>query len=203
MTLPVQVINEDGEMEVRRIFKESFMSRIAIFPFINETGDSSYNWLQYGFTDAIGQDLGQFSYIMVGVVTDTKHLQEQIKIARAYNYPYFLTGAFRIEGRKYEVTSKLYTTVNGTVVAERIFNGNDFFSIIDSISLQTRIDLGVSNSIISSSPDLPVKEQLTNNMDAFRYYVRGLYIDSLTTNLHRSIEIDSTFAMALYNRALE
>jgi len=201
MTLPVQVINEDGEMEVRRIFKENYMSRVAIFPFMNETGDSSYNWMQYGFTDAIGQDISQFSYIMVGVLTDTKHLQEQIKIARFYNYPYFVTGAFRIEGRKYEVTSKLYMTVNGTVVEERIFNGNDFFSIIDSVSLQTRIDLGVSNSIISSSPDLPVKEQLTDNMDAFRYYVRGLYIDSLTTNLHSSIEIDSTFAMALYKRA--
>jgi tetratricopeptide (TPR) repeat protein len=138
---------------------------------------------------------------MVGVVEDTKHLQEQIKIARAYNYPFFLTGAFRIQGRIYEVTCKLYATVSGTVVAERIFNGNDFFSIIDSISLQTRIDLGVSNSIISSSPDLPVKEQLTSNINAFRYYVRGLYIDSLAANLYRSIEIDSTFAMALYNRA--
>jgi len=201
MTVPVTVINEDGDKEVRRIFKDSFVSRLAIFPFINEANDSSGSWLQYGFADAIGQDLGQFSYIMAGVVTDVKHLQEQIKVARAYNYPYFLTGVFRIEGRKYEVTSKLYATANGTVVAERIFNGNNFFSIIDSISLQTRIDLGVSNSIISSSPDLPFMEQSTNNMDAFRYYVRGLYIDSLATNLHRSIEIDSTFAMALYNRA--
>ena len=202
MTVPVTVINEDGDKEVRRIFKDSFVSRLAIFPFINEADDSSRNWLQYGFADAIGQDLGQFSYVTLGVDTDTKHLQEQIKVARAYNYPYFLTGAFRIEGRKYEVTSKLYTTVNGTVMAERIFRGNDFFSIIDSISLQTRIDLDVSNSIISSSPDLPVKEQSTNNPDAFRYYVRGLYIDSLTTNLYRSIELDSTFTMALYNLAL-
>ncbi len=201
MTLPVKVINEDGEMEVRRIFKENYMSRVAIFPFMNGTGDSSYNWLQFGFTDAIGQDLAQFSYITAGVVTGAIHLQEQIKIARTYNYPYFLTGAFRIEGRKYEVTSKLCSTVTGTVVAERVFNGNDFFNIIDSISLQTRVDLGVSNSIISSSSDLPFEEQSTNKMDAFRYYVSGMYQDSLTINLHRSIEIDSTFAIALYNLA--
>jgi tetratricopeptide (TPR) repeat protein len=201
MTVPVTVINEEGEKEVRRIFKESFVSRLIIFPFTNEANDSSNNWLQYGFADAIGQDLGQFSYITAGVNTDAKHLQEQIKVSRAYNYPYFLTGGFRTDGRKYEVTSKLYTTVNGTVVEEKKFNGNDFFSLVDSISLQTRIDLGVSNSVISNSADLPVKEQLTNNMDAFRYYVRGLYIDSLTTNLHRSIERDSTFAIALYNRA--
>jgi tetratricopeptide (TPR) repeat protein/TolB-like protein len=202
MTVPVTVINEDGDKEVRRIFKESFVSRLVIFPFINEANDSSGNWLQYGFADAIGQDLGQFSYITTGVNTDAKHLQEQIKVARAYNYPYFLTGGFLIEGRKYEVTSKLYTTVNGTVVAERIFIGNNFFNIIDSISIQTRIDLGVSNSIIGSSSDLPFKEQSTNSIDAFRYYVRGLYTDSLTINLHRSIELDSTFAMALYNLAL-
>ncbi len=133
--------------------------------------------------------------------TDVRHLQEQIKDARANNYPYFLTGSFRVVNGKYEIISRLYQTKNGTVASERIFRGDDFFSIIDSISLQTRVDLGISNDVIDSSPDLPFMEHSTSNLDAFRYYIRGFYIDSLSANLRKSIETDSTFAVALYYSA--
>ena len=155
-----------------------------------------------GFTDAITEDLNQFNYIILGGLANANHLQEQIQYAKTNNFPYFLTGVFRITDGIYEITSRLYKTSNGTVEKERIFKGNDFFSLIDSISLQTRIDLGISENVLNSSPDLPFKEQSTHNFNAFRYYIRGLYIDSLYTNLHRSIELDSTFALASYKRAL-
>ncbi len=203
MTSPITVINENGEKEVHRIFKDSYVIRLAIFPFINETSDSSETWYQYGLPEAICQDLSQFSYVTIRVKTDVSHLQEQIKDARANNYPYFLTGAFRVANGIYEITSRLYQTKNGTVTSERKFRGDDFFSIIDSISLQTRLDLGISNNIIYSSPDLPFIEHSTGNLDAFRYYIRGSYIDSLSTNLYKSIEIDSTYAIALYYRAFD
>ena len=89
------------------------------------------------------------------------------------------------------------------VVAERTYKGNDFFGIIDSISLQTRIDLDIPKNVINNSTDLPFMEQSTNNINAFRFFIRGIYIDSLSTNLRRSIEIDSAFALALYNNALD
>jgi tetratricopeptide (TPR) repeat protein len=201
MTLPVTVINENGEKEVRRIFKDSYVIRLALFPFVNVTNDSSNNWLQYGLPNAIGGDLSQFNYVILRENKDVNHLQEQIKDAKANNYHFFLTGAFQVAGGIYQITSKLYQTSNGTIVAERIFKGNDFFSIIDSISLQTRIDLGISKILINSSPDLPFMEQSTNNINAFQYFIRGLYIDSLNTNLRRSIELDSTFATALFKCA--
>jgi tetratricopeptide (TPR) repeat protein len=201
MTLNVTVINENGEKEVRRIFKDNYVIRLAIFPFMNVTNDSTKNWLQCSLPNAIHGDLSQFNYVIIRENKDVNHLQEQIKDAKANNYPYFLTGAFQVTNGIYKITSKLYQTTNGTAVAERIFKGNDFFSIIDSISLQTRIDLGISKSVINSSPDLPFMEQSTNNLDAFKFFIKGLYIDSLNTNLYRSIELDSTFALALYNRA--
>jgi len=201
MTLPVTVINEKGEKEVRRVFKDGYISNLAIYPFINGTNDSSKSWLQIGFPEAIAGDLLQFNYVSLRLNMKVKHLQEQIKDAEANNYPYFLTGAYRITDGKYEVASKLYQTANGTIIAERIFRGYDFFGIIDSISLQTRIDLGISENVLNSSPDLPIKEHSTNNFNAFRFYIKGLYIDSLYLNLQRSIELDSTFALASYRRA--
>jgi hypothetical protein len=67
--------------------------------------------------------------------------QEQGRYAKNNNYPHFLTGAFRITDGIYEITSRLYKTANGSAEAERIFKGSDFLCLIDSISLQTRIDL--------------------------------------------------------------
>ncbi len=97
------------------------------------------------------------------------HLQEQIQYAKTNNFPYFITGEFSIIGEKYEIISRLYKTSNGTVEIERIFKGNDFFRIIDSISLQTRIDLGISENVLRIVlSDLPFKEHSTNNYDAFR-----------------------------------
>ena len=201
MTMAISVINENGEKEIRRVFKDEFITKLSLFPFANEANDSSESWLQHGITDAITEDLNQFNYVILGGTANADHLQEQIQYAKTNNFPYFLTGGFRITGEKYEITSRLYKTSNGTVEIERIFKGNDFFRIIDSISLQTRIDLGISEKVLNSSPDLPFKEHSTNNYDAFRYYIKGLYIDSMYANLNRSIKLDSTFALASYKRA--
>ncbi len=170
MTMTISVMNENGEKEIRKVFKDEYIAKLSFFPFTNETNDSSENWLQYGIYDAIMEDLNQFNYVKLGASSIANRLQEQIKYAKANNFPYFLTGAFRIADGKYEITSRLYKTSNGTIEKERIFKGNDFFNLIDSVSLQTRIDLGISENVLNSSPDLPFKEHSTNNFNAFQYY---------------------------------
>jgi len=208
MTFPVTVINEFGEKKTRRVFKENYVTKLSIFPFTNESKDSSENWLQYGISDAILVDLLQFNYIIMGANPNATHLQEQIKFAKTNNSPHFLTGIFRITDGIYEITSRLYQTTNGAVKAERVFKGSDFFSLIDSISLQTRIDLGISKSILNSSSDLPINEQTTNNLDAFRSssegwgnYVQSLFSSSPYAAYNKAIELDSTYADALYWQA--
>ncbi|GAI39197.1 unnamed protein product, partial [marine sediment metagenome] len=95
MTFPVTVINEFGEKKTRRVFKENYVTKLAIFPFTNEIKDSSENWLQIGIHDAILVDLFQFNYIIMGANPNATHLQEQIKHAKTNNSPHFLTGIFR------------------------------------------------------------------------------------------------------------
>ena len=200
MTMSVSVMNENGERENRRIFKDEYVSKISLFPFLNESNDSLNNWLQYGISEAISLDLLQFNYISHVFNRNTIHLQEQIKYAKTNNYPYFLTGVFRVTSGIYEITTRLYQTANGTVKAERVFKGNDFFSLIDSISLQTRIDLNITKPILNSFTDLPVNEQSTYNLDAFRYYAMARVMDRgdpFFSNLNNAIQLDSTFALAL------
>jgi len=201
MTTTISVTNENGEKEIRKVFKDEYIVRLSLFPFTNEANDSSANWLQYGIFEALFEDLNQFNYFIQWGSPSAKHLQEQIKYAKTNNYSHFLTGSFRITKGIYEITSRLYKTSNGTVEKERTFKGNDFFNLIDSISLQARIDLGISENVLKSYPCLPFKEHLTSNFNAFRYFIIGLYIDSLAINLHRAIELDSTYALASYLRA--
>ena len=202
MTMTVSIMNENGERENRTIFKDEYITKLSIFPFGNETNEPSDNWLQYGISEAISLDLLQFNYIYQEFNGNTLHLQEQIKYAKTNNYSYFLTGVFKITNGIYEITTKLYQTTNGSVKAERVFKGNDFFSLIDSISLQTRLDLNITKAILNSSTDLPINEQSTYNLDAFHYYAMAKgNSDSILFNLNNAIQLDSTFVLALINHA--
>jgi tetratricopeptide (TPR) repeat protein len=205
MTETVTVVNEFGEKEIHKVFKENYVTKLAAYPFNNESGDTSLNWLQYGISGAVEEDLFQFNYILLGPDNAT-HLQEQIKYAKTNNFPYFLTGSFMITDGNYEITSRIYQTSNGSVIKERDFRGTNFFSLMDSISLQARIDLGISDNILKSVPDLPVGELLTHNLDAFRSAVEGFYstqldYPSFMLGVTRAIESDSTFARILLERA--
>jgi len=201
MTRSVTVYNEYGEKEIHEVFKEDYLSKLALFPFTNESKDSSLNWLEFGIYEALGEDLEQFSYLSVDWNEDVSQLNEQIKRARTNHYSHFLTGTFTVNGGAYEINSRLYKTENGSIQAERVFRGKDFFILIDSMSLQARKDLGISNNVLNSSVDLPFKAFFTDNLEAFEYFVKGNYVESQMQNLNKAIELDSTFAMALITRA--
>ena len=206
MTMKVSVMNESGKMEAHTVFKDDYVTRLMIFPFTNETTDSSKNWVQFGIYDALREDLIQFNYIELGSYTNATHIQEQLKEAGAKNYPQFLSGTYRVTEGIYEITSRLYKTANGTTISERVYKGRDLFNLLDSISLRTRIDLGIPDIILTSSPDLPVKEAMTNSLDAFRFYVNGIYYfelnyPSIYLGINKAINLDSTFAIASYSLA--
>jgi len=212
MTRSVTVIDEFGEKENRRVFKEDYVSNLAIFPFKNESADTLNNWVLYGIPDAIYRDLFQFNYVLVTHNSVASHLQEQIEYAKTNNFPHFLTGSYNLRDGIHQMTSRLYQTNTGRVVEEREFSGSNFFSLIDSISLHARIDLGISKKVLNSFPDLPVDEQLTRNLDAFRHFeignMRYLAFElglprtgSHNVSWRRAIELDSTFALASWRHA--
>lgn len=212
MTRTVKVINEFGEEENRRVFKEDYITNLAIFPFKNESSDTLNNWVQYGIPDAIYRDLLQFNYVLVSHNAVASHLQEQIEYARTNNFPHFLTGSYKPRGGIHELTSTLYQTKSGRVIEEKVFRGSDFFSLIDSISRQARVDLGISEKVLNSFPDLPVDEQLTHNLDAFTHFITGNMRyqawsqgnprpGNYNVSWRRAMHLDSTFSLASWRHA--
>ena len=202
MTNTATIVNEFGEKETRQVFKEEYVHKLMITPFQPEETDSIDQWFKYGILDGISKDLSQFHYMLTYDDEDAIHLQEQVNSAKMNGCPYFLTGTYKITNGNIKITSRLHQTINGSVEKERIYQGDDLFSLFDSISLQTRIDLGVSGNIINSFLDLPFQEFVTGNFDAYRYYILGYYSKLLSTNfyinLSQAIVQDSTFAFASY-----
>lgn len=201
MTRTVTVVNEFGELETHEIFNKNDLTHLALFPFTQEGQDSSLNWLQYGIYEAVGEDLTQFTYMSIHWNEDQFQLHEQIKAAQTQGLPFFLTGTYRQDGDLYEIKSKLYHTGNGGLLKERVFTGRDLFGLVDSISLQTRVDLGIPGILLNSSVDLPFRVYYTDMLEAYEYCIKGYYIDSFSYYLNKAVELDSTFAMALYYRA--
>ena len=205
MTVPVTVMNEFGKKETRRVFKDDYISRLAIFPFNNEVNDSLLNWLDFGIMDAIYEDHLQFSNILIEW-DDATHLNEQLAYAREINYPYFLTGNYNVTNGLFEITIRLYQTANGALRVKHVYRGGDFFSLVDSICVQVRSDLGISEIILNATPDLSIADLITNNLEAYENYIRGRYYWHYNRNayscLNMAIELDSTFALACYRQAI-
>jgi tetratricopeptide (TPR) repeat protein len=204
MTNTATVLNEYGKVEKRQVFKEEYVHKLMILPFEAEDPDSVNAWLQYGILEGVWEDLLQFQYVLAYHNAEATHLQEQITAARINNCPYFLTGNYRVADGMYTIASRLHLTKNGAVEKERTYRGRDLFALFDSISLQTRMDLGVPTNIIKAFPDLPFREHTTGNPDAFRYYIFGRYPGkrlstiSINVNYYKALEEDSTFALAAY-----
>jgi len=202
MTTPVTVVNEFGENETHRVFKQNFIHKLALFPFTNESNDTSLNWLRFGIFDLIYEDQLQFENIQVGISGGMTHLTEMIDYCRNYDFPHFLTGSYAENDGVFAITSTLYNASNGNIINRRTYKGKDLFNLIDSISYHTRLDLRISEKILNSTPDLPVSELVTGNLEAYKYYLTGnaSYSENLNSfsykNLYHAVQMDSAFARA-------
>jgi len=202
MTYTATIINEFGKEERRQVFKEEYVPKIMIMPFHVDKIDSVNSWLDYGLPSGVFDDLTQFQYILPYWNSKAIHLQGQIRAAGLNDCPNFLTGTYQVIDTEFEITTRLYRTDNGALEYEREYWGNDLFSLLDSISWQLRIDLGISENIINQFSDLPFREHMTNDSEAYRSFIHGLYYEELSANTFRSlnhaVEQDSTFALAAY-----
>jgi AraC-like DNA-binding protein/tetratricopeptide (TPR) repeat protein len=199
MTYPVTVLNESGERETHRVFKEDNLTRLALFPFENELHDSSMNWLWLGIPEAVKEDMHQFSNIVIGWDYAT-FFYKQRDFAKENNFHFFLTGSYRVVDDTIEITTKLYQTSNGAVLNEGTLRGADFFILLDSICSQVRRDLDIAEIILETTDDRPVSTLMTDHMGAYEHYILGRYWwlsqESAYRHLTKAIQLDSTFALA-------
>ncbi len=208
-TTSITIEDENGNKTERTILKNEFRKKTLIFFFENKSADTSLNWLQYAFPIMTEYDACQDIFLETQSALNslpklkeagfkdgiTDDLMLEKKLASDIHRGYFMTGDFDISAGKYIVGTKLYNSQTGKLIAENQFSDEDVFRIVDEITLQLKKDLGIPESHIEETVDMPVSEISTSSVKALEYYINGII--GIKANYRRDLSID------LVNKAIE
>lgn len=210
----VTLANELGQQETHYVPNESFRRRMAVFFFDNESGNPSHDWLQYGVTDLLVQDLQQDPFVLAtspyenfgngfyarmrqagfmdatGIPTSLKR-----EIAQDANRQYFVEGSFTVEHGEYIITTTIWETQTLDQVATINQRGWDLYDTIDKLSREVRKELDVPRSSSRIASDMPLAETYGESESAFQNYIAGLN--------ERLFNNDFAASNALFDAALE
>lgn len=130
-TTSVTIEDENGQKTERTILKNEFRKKILFFFFENKGGDTSLNWLQYAFPTMIQSDASQdifpettnaLAFLQKlsekgyrDGITDDLMLQKEL--ASNLHYSHFMTGEFKRAEGSYVLTTRLYNTKTGRLIA--------------------------------------------------------------------------------------
>lgn len=216
ITTTLTVQNEDGESVEKVIVKKEFRKKIFLFNVQNISGDQGLNYLQYGMPAMIQLDLSQDVFIntqsamdiypkmaeagyedAVGMpITLMRHLAEQ----RHMNY--FLTGDLDKQKDEYVLNIKLYDTQYSKLISEISVRDRDPFGLVDQLTPAIKKAMGLPESHISETADLPVSEILTASEKALYYFSMSIKENALNNwaenvrLLDLAIKEDPSFALA-------
>ncbi|MCH9014652.1 MAG: protein kinase [Gemmatimonadetes bacterium] len=127
-------------------------------------------------------------------------LEEALEVGRNVNAGAILRGSVVAAGPEVRITADLYST-SGEHLARISADGpaDSVLALVDQVSIQLVREVWRSQDPL---PDLRVSALTTTSLDALRSFLRGEQLyrrslwDSATAAFNRSIEEDSTFALA-------
>ena len=216
-TTTVVVEDENGNTSERIVPKSEFRKNVLVFPFDDETSDTTTSWLQYGLPVAMDVDLEQDLFIRF---TSTEGLAEKFRqrgfpgglavpftlkreLADDANQQFFVTGSYAVDGETITTSVFLYETRRGKLLAERSYTGSNVLTLADEITSQLKLDLDLPTQHIEETQDLPVTEMLTESIESYRHLIDAYQLVTYDQNwaaaataVRRSVEIDPTNAAA-------
>ena len=189
----ITVNNELGQQETHYITSETFRRRMAVFFWKNESGKPELDWLQYGITELLVQDLQQDAFVLArspwnnysdgfysrmrrGGFNDGLNVPLTLmrKIANEANHQYFVDGTLNKDDDEYVVTARIWDTQTLNQVAKIERRGWDIYTTTDLISKDIREALDVPESSKRIAEDLPLTETYGESEDALKAYIYGL-----------------------------
>jgi tetratricopeptide (TPR) repeat protein/tRNA A-37 threonylcarbamoyl transferase component Bud32 len=212
-TKTVSYTDEEGREVELSIPKSEFRKKVALFYFDNESGDSARDWLQYGFSRALGVDLAQDLYLNVSSEFSLELIDAGFEqgtgvplslkrnLAQNQHRDYFFSGRFTEENGEFVIGASLYETKRMKLLAENTFVGKDIFKLIDEMSVQLKRDLQLPAYHIEETEDKPVTEVLTHSVSAFELATKAYFAELFLSDregardcLERAVKEDPSFA---------
>ena len=184
----VTMSNELGQEETHYVPRESYRRRIAVFFWDSEGIAPDLEWLRYGVTELLTQDLQQNPFLLAsspwsgmagGLYTEMKEagfddgldvpLALKRDIADQFNRDYFIDGSIGMEDQQFTVTARVWDTETLEMIDEISAGGWDLMTVVDGLSDGIRELLDTPQG----QGDLPLVETYGESQDALESYVLG------------------------------
>jgi TolB-like protein/Tfp pilus assembly protein PilF len=181
---------------------------IAVLPFVNMSGDAEQGYFSDGITEDIITDLSKISGLFV-IARNSSFLYKgkavkPEQVSQELGVRYLLEGSVRKAGNRVRITAQLVDATSGYHLwAERYDRDlHDIFAVQDEI---TKTIVSALEVKLTEGEQKCVGRALTNNMEAYDYYLRGREYHELTTEeanararemLEKAIALDPNFATA-------
>ena len=223
----ITVDNELGQQETHYIPSETFRRRMVVFFWDNESGDPELDWLQYGITELLVQDLQQDPFVLATSPWNNfgngfyPHLEKagfgdglkppkslMRKIAQQANRQYFVEGSLnRVDG-EYQLTARVWDSQTMAKIAEIVERNWDFYTAVDSLSNEIREQLEVPDSGRLMAEDIPLTDTYGESEKALKAYIHGLNARLFDNDFEASdkyfdaaISFDQNFVLAWLKKA--
>lgn len=224
----VTVNNELGQQETHYIPSEMFRRRMAVFFWENDSGNPDLDWLRYGVTELLVQDLQQNPFILAnspwnnfgngfyprmrqagfadGLGVPRSLMRE---IAAEANRQYFIEGALDSQSGEYLLTARIWDTQTLEQLVELQAHGWDIYTAVDKLSKGIREALDVPRASRQMAEDMPLTETYGESQDALKAYLQGLNarlfendFDTSNAYLDQATRIDPNFVLGFYVKAV-
>lgn len=220
----VTMANELGQQEAHYVPRESYRRRIAVFFWDRSSDDPTPEWLQYGATELLTQDLQQNPFLLVYSPWDTRRqrfydemkqagfddglgvpLTLKREIADQANLDYFIDGTISQEDQQYRLTARVWETASLEMLDEISVKGWDLMSSMDTLS-------GDIRQLLDTPPgrgDLPLVETFGESQEALQHYIgaRNAILfenDRVKANqgFDQALQTDPNFVLAWFMKSL-
>ncbi len=190
-TKQISFTNEFGTLETQTITKEEFRIGIPIYNFQQKAKDTANSWIGNTINELIKLDLDQDK----NFAPEKKYSNNTVEKVKASSifHKYYVDGEYEVKDGVYNITSTLRNSKNGKEVKRTELSGEDFFALIDQISVFIKENLLVRDELIDRYIDLDIKEITTESMKALKLWSNREY--------EKAVEEDKTFALAYFYNA--
>ncbi|WP_299521679.1 hypothetical protein [Winogradskyella sp.] len=190
-TKDINYTDDEGIAQSKTITKEEFRIGVPIFEFDNLTNNDSIDWWSPGIAKLLEYDLKQ-NKSLSPLYLPYSETADKIRQASLF-YDFYIDGAFKKEGETTVIEVCKRQASNAKVLESQRFEGNDFLSLLDQISIFITEKAGFLETNTIKYLDLPINSFMSNSEEAIKQFLDLKY--------EAAIDLDSTFAMAYLEKS--
>jgi serine/threonine-protein kinase len=177
---------------------------IAVVPFVNQSHDTSFDYLEDGIADRVRDVLNAMPALSVKARSSSQQVKGRLssEIGKALEVRFVLQGALRPSNSRLHVTTELVRTSDDNALWSWTFDGDpgQLASIQDTIARAVAQKLGLSTA--NNQPATRFRSTGTASVEAYTFFLQGrhefdrLNFPRAAELFQRAVTRDSTFARA-------